>query len=286
MLKYVFEDGNIEEAIKLLEKRDRLEKTVLMTLKRSPAAYYNAFQQIARNTRTIYVHAYQSFVWNRAVSERIRRFGLKVLLGDLVIEPEQSKIIEEAPNADDLLIEQAGGEIEEIDMPEELDGEEKKESKPIEKKIEDVLIEVTEENIHKYTLKDVVMPICGYKTRLPANEDLKKIILDIMAEDKITTETYEQHMLLDSTSAWGSYRKILGFAQEIEYDVVEFQNLNEDLLTPNYLDQKDPKPDVKYELESERPIYKALRLKFSLRQSSYATMLLREVTKMSSAFNV
>lgn len=29
-----------------------------MTLKRSPAGYYNAFQSIARNTRTIYIHAY------------------------------------------------------------------------------------------------------------------------------------------------------------------------------------------------------------------------------------
>ena len=84
------------------------------------------------------------------------------------------------------------------------------------------------------------MPICGYKTRMPNNEDLKKIIFDIMAEDKITMETFEGHMQLDSTSAWGSYRKIIGFATEIEYDIVEFQNINEDLLTPNYLEEKDP----------------------------------------------
>lgn len=111
-------------------------------------------------------------------------------------------------------------------MPEELDaegGEEKKEKEPkVEKKIEDLLIEVTEENIHKYTINDVVMPICGYKTRLPNNEELKSIILGIMAEDKITMKTFEQHILLDSTSAWGSYRKIIGFANDIEYDVVEF----------------------------------------------------------------
>jgi tRNA(Glu) U13 pseudouridine synthase TruD len=163
------------------------------------------------------------------------------VIGDLVIEPEQSKIVEEFGNADDLLIEQAGNEIEEIDMPEELDddvgGAGEKKEKPVEKKIEDHLIEVTEENIHKYTIKDVVMPIVGYKTRMPNNEELKKIILDIMAEDKITPEVFERHILLDSTSAWGSYRKIVAFATDIQYDVVEFQNLNEDLLTPHYREE-------------------------------------------------
>ena len=48
------------------------------------------------------------------------------------------------------------------------------------------------------------------------------MILGIMAEDNITLQTYETHMKLDSTSAWGSYRKLIGFAREIEYDVVEF----------------------------------------------------------------
>lgn len=48
-------------------------------------------------------------------------YNLFLVIGDLVIEPEKSNVIEEVPNADDLLIEQADGEIEEIDMPEELD---------------------------------------------------------------------------------------------------------------------------------------------------------------------
>jgi tRNA(Glu) U13 pseudouridine synthase TruD len=84
------------------------------------------------------------------------------------------------------------------------------------------LIEITEANIHKYTINDVVMPIFGYRTRMPKNEELRNIILGIMAEDKITEETFEKHTLLDSTSAWGSYRKIIGYASGIEYDVVEF----------------------------------------------------------------
>lgn len=57
-------------------------------------------------------------------------------------------------------------------------------------------------------------------------------------------------------------------------------------MTPNYNEESDPQLVVDHSIEEERPIYKALRIKFSLKQSSYATMLLREVTRMSSAFNV
>lgn len=79
---------NIEIAIDMLDKRDRLEKTILMSLKNSPNGYYNAFTSISKNTRFIYIHAYQSFVWNMAVSQRIKRFGKQVLIGDLVVSKE------------------------------------------------------------------------------------------------------------------------------------------------------------------------------------------------------
>jgi hypothetical protein len=40
------------------------------------------------------------------------------------------------------------------------------------KQIEDNLIDITEENIKEYSLEDVVMPVIGFKTRLPNNKDL------------------------------------------------------------------------------------------------------------------
>lgn len=43
------------------------------------------------------------------------------MIGDLVIEPEQSKFVEEAPNVDDLLVDQADAELEDIDLPEGVD---------------------------------------------------------------------------------------------------------------------------------------------------------------------
>jgi len=66
----------------------------------------------------------------------------------------------------------------------------------------------------------------------------------------------------------------------MDFDIVQMQNENEDLLTPNYLEQPDPTPNI---VEGV-PTTKAIRMRFSLTPSSYATMLIREVTRESSAF--
>ena len=120
---------------------------------------------------------------------------------------------------------------------------------------------------------------------MPSNADMRGIIEEIMAEDSMTMELFRSHAQLVTTSATGSYRKIVARAEQIVFDIAEIQNTNQDLLTPNYLVEPDPTPELK-EGDEFGTITKALRIKFSLKPSSYATMFLREVTRTSSAFSV
>ena len=40
--------------------------------------------QIPRGTRLMYVHSYQSLIWNKVASRRVKEFGLRPIEGDLV----------------------------------------------------------------------------------------------------------------------------------------------------------------------------------------------------------
>jgi len=67
-----------------------IENTVLRSLRESfksknndENSYKSAIFALPRETRSLYIHSYQSFIFNRIISRRIKEFGLKVLPGDL-----------------------------------------------------------------------------------------------------------------------------------------------------------------------------------------------------------
>jgi len=67
------------------------EKRVIDHLFKNPNDYLGAFMKLSRNSRMMYAHAVQSYVWNHAASERIRQYGVKMVIGDIVSKKDSKK---------------------------------------------------------------------------------------------------------------------------------------------------------------------------------------------------
>ncbi|EFJ27792.1 hypothetical protein SELMODRAFT_411697 [Selaginella moellendorffii] len=71
----IFKTAGPAEALKLMPHHMIAERAILLGLKKDPANYLQAIQNIPRPMRMMYVHSYQSYLWNSAASARIQKYG-------------------------------------------------------------------------------------------------------------------------------------------------------------------------------------------------------------------
>uniref|UniRef100_A0A671PQ69 Pseudouridylate synthase 7 homolog n=1 Tax=Sinocyclocheilus anshuiensis TaxID=1608454 RepID=A0A671PQ69_9TELE len=75
-----------EAALKKLPVKRCVEGQLLRGLaKYGKNNIITAFGLIPRNNRLMYIHSYQSYIWNSMVSKRMEAFGLRAVEGDLVL---------------------------------------------------------------------------------------------------------------------------------------------------------------------------------------------------------
>eukprot|EP00058_Branchiostoma_floridae_P014536 XP_002600024.1 hypothetical protein BRAFLDRAFT_79734 [Branchiostoma floridae] len=79
-------------ALEMMPRRNMskdIEGRLLEGLVKNGKDLVGALSNIPRNTRLMYVHSYQSFIWNNIVSRRLQEYGYQPIVGDLVLEEKE-----------------------------------------------------------------------------------------------------------------------------------------------------------------------------------------------------
>lgn len=254
--------------------------------------YYGALQSISRNLRLIYVHAYQSLVWNVAASERWKRSGSKVTVGDLVLVDEHKEKLEKIPRHESV---DADGE--EIVYPADDDRAGNA----------DIFIRaraLSEEEVNSghYSIFDVVLPMPGFDIIYPENE-MSDFYKEFMGSERGGgLDPFDMRRKWRDVNLSGGYRKLLGrVAGDISYEIRTYEDENQQFIQTDVDRMSQGKPCLEQRAQSSdqanltgpaKELIKngeetkvegskiAIVLKMQLGASQYATMALRELMKL------
>ena len=160
-IHHFMQTGDLNRAIDRIPRKFSAETTIIRHLSHPGHQndFLGALKMIQRNHRLMYVHAYQSLVWNHAASERWRLYGNSVVEGDLVIikkEDQEASSANPGVDADGEVVVQAA----EDDRAVELDDIFTR-ARPLSQ---------PETESGKYSIFDIVLPTPGFDVVYPSNE--------------------------------------------------------------------------------------------------------------------
>ncbi|KAL1296780.1 hypothetical protein AAFC00_000242 [Neodothiora populina] len=265
--------------------------------------WQGALNGIARNMRLMYVHAYQSLVWNMAAGKRWQEYGNKVVEGDLVLvhEHKDKEIKEEEVPLEDV---DEDGEV--IIRPVGDDA-----ATTLEEKFDRARALKKEEALSgKYSIFDLVLPLPGFDVIYPSNS-LGQFYKDFMGSGQGgNLNPLDMRRKWKDISLSGGYRKIMARPEDVSCEVKTYKADDEQMVqtdleklvgeeeanktrsaAANGLVQEgetaDAKPAEDVKMEDSKPAVDdsnerekiAVVLKMQLGSSQYATMALREMTK-------
>lgn len=276
---------DIDRACNLMPRRFAAECCVMRHLTRQPSSkkdYVGALTHITRGLRSMYLHAYQSYVWNHAASTRWAKYGEKVVKGDLVIAENEAVPLVAGEDQD--------GDV--IINPVEDDDE-----APVRARA------LTEEEAAsgRYTISDVVLPTPGYEVIYPDN-DIGDFFGEFMGrEENGGLDPRKMQRMRREFSLPGRYRKVMNrFLAKPSVEFREYTDEKEqmhptdvDLIKAaagnNGEDERESKKtkveggdegeskEENGEAATTEPAKIAAVVKFQLGRSAYATVTLREL---------
>ena len=116
--RQAYDDGNFEESLELMGKSMRYEKMMVKELIRdskrgelTDKSYMNALHALPKPLQRMFVHAYQSYLFNEAVSKRVDMGINRYVEGDIVIDSEEHIVRDKSPEEIQELIDNFGNKF-------------------------------------------------------------------------------------------------------------------------------------------------------------------------------
>jgi tRNA pseudouridine13 synthase len=242
--------------------------------------WQGALMTIPRTLRLMYVHAYQSLVWNVVAGHRWSLHGDKVVAGDLVLVKEHLDKVNSAEAAIKPRDTDDNGEV--VINP---SGSENANASAQDFERARALTQA-EVDSGMYSVWDVVLPQPGYDVEYPSNS-VGQFYTDFMASEKGGfLDPHNMRRGWREVSLSGGYRKFLAKPlQPLSFKVHEYVKEDEQFVVTDLQKLRgeeggkkdEEKEDGEMEVEGEKKLAVVIRLQ--LASSQYATMALRELMK-------
>ncbi|RYN66904.1 hypothetical protein AA0118_g2126 [Alternaria tenuissima] len=298
--------GSGAEALEFLPRKFTAERNIIQHLgsRNSKSGRYDrktdwqgALMTIPRTLRLMYVHAYQSLVWNTVAGKRWAEHGDKVVEGDLVLVNEHRDKEENAPSKTTTSTHDQDGEP--IINPSGTDS-----SLAPEADFERARpLSASEAASGKYSIWDIVLPQPGFDVEYPRNS-IGEFYKEFMGSEKGGgLDPMDMRRTWREVSLSGGYRKFLARPlQPLTFEVHEYKKVDEQFVETDMQrlgrerdvghkaqekedEKKGENADAQMEEGEEKEETKeeedkiAVVLKLQLASSQYATMALRELMK-------
>ncbi|KAK4247336.1 pseudouridine synthase [Corynascus novoguineensis] len=177
-----------DKALEFLPKRFSSEIAIIRHLGKNPKDFTGAVLSITRGMRMMYVHAYQSYVWNFVATRRWSKYGAKVIEGDLVLvtgsrrrdRADDDEFNPYDDNDDDNIYAQAHA------------------------------LTAADVASGKYTIFDVVLPTPGYDVSYPRNEIGEYYVEFMGRPENGSLSPFDMRRKQREFSLSGNYRPLIG----------------------------------------------------------------------------
>ncbi|KAL7068387.1 tRNA pseudouridine synthase D family protein [Cryptosporidium serpentis] len=207
---------NLQREIKKQGEKNGNETLVNHNLDISPNIYKRCLDHIPKGSYWLYIHSLQSLIFNIVASERIRKFGKKPVIGDLVINKSNDSVQFE----DDMDISISS------------------------KYTNHSIIAIEHEtDLSKYNIEDIVLSLPGDEINYPPN--LFEFYIEIW--QKYTGMSIEK----DNIGLPGSYRNLVVIPKHADFIAIEKVPNNEDPKSDFFIESKLLKSDLDILLDNK-----------------------------------